>query len=112
MFTGGSGKGIGDRVSRILVPHIAQSIQGTLNNEKDKDTGWILEIAIRFEDYPELSKRKVPIAGDMWRVGLNRMATEGGTFILSQWNPTGTPKPGTHVPEKFGKIIFSNKPVR
>ncbi len=51
-------KSIRDCESRILVLHIVQSIQDRVNNEEDIDIGWILEIAIRFEDYPELSKEK------------------------------------------------------
>jgi len=106
----GSGKDINERVSRIMVPHIAQSIQGTVNNDQDIDTGWILEIAIRFSDYPELSKRSAPIKGDMWRVGLNRLGGKTNEQY-SQWSPEVGEDPSFHRPKYFGKIFFSDKPV-
>ena len=98
------------RDSRIMVPHIAQAIDGTLNDDEDIDNGWILEIAIRFSDYPELSKRPVPIAGDVWRVGLNRCGGKTNPQS-SQWSPSVT-RNGFHSPEDFGRIVFSNDPVR
>jgi len=107
----GSGKSIYERLSRIMVPHISQSIQGTVNNDSDIDTGWILEIAIRFSDYPELSKRPAPIAGDMWRVGLNRCGGKTNEQY-SQWSPEVAKNPTFHLPEYFGKIFFADKPVR
>jgi len=107
----GSGENIHQRVSRIMVPHIAQSIQGTVNNDEDIDTGWIIEMAVRFSDYPELSKRKKPIDGDMWKVGLNRCGGKTNPQH-SQWSPSQTPKHNFHRPEDFGKIIFSSEKVR
>lgn len=107
----GSGESIKHRVSRIMVPHIAQSIQGTLNNDEDIDTGWLLEIAIRFSDYPELSKLTSPVTGDFWRVGLNRCGGKTNEQY-SQWSPTQSDNPNFHAPDDFGKIIFIDKPVR
>ena len=99
------------RERRIMVPHIGRTIQGTVNNDADTDTSWILEIAIRFADYPELFSATTPKDGDMWRVGLNRC---GGKVNeqKSQWSPSQTPKPSFHVPDDFGKIFFVNKPVK
>jgi hypothetical protein len=107
----GSGKSSHERVSRIMVPHIAQTIQGTVNNNDDIDTGWIIEMAVRFSDYPELSKRPAPIQGDMWRVGLNRCGGKTNPQD-SQWSPELGAKPSFHRPNYFGKIFFSDEPVR
>ena len=96
---------------RIMVPHIAQSIQGTVNNDDDIDTGWVMEVAIRFSDYPELSKGVKPLHGDMWRLGLNRCGGKTN-FQYSQWSPSQTDKPNFHKPKDFGKIYFRDKPVR
>lgn len=104
-------RSIKERESRILVPHMAQTIQGTVNNDGDEDTGWILEIAIRFSDYPELSGDTAPVDGDIWRVGLNRCGGKTNEQF-SQWSPSQTPKPSFHAPKDFGKIIFSIEPVR
>ena len=113
VFTG-SGKPIKERISRILVPHVAQTVHGTLNDNDDIDTCWILEIAVRFSDYPELSKRPRPVSGDMWRAGLNRCGGRGGqtSESWSMWSPPETEKPRFHAPDYFGRIFFSDKPVR
>ena len=104
-------RSIHERDSRIMVPHIAQTVQGTVNNNEDIDTGWIIEAAVRFSDYPELSKSESPIAGDMWRVGLNRCGGKTNPQT-SQWSPTLDPKKGFHDFTVFGKIIFSDESVR
>ncbi len=110
----GSGESIQNRVSRILPPHIAQTVVGTVNNGDDTDTSWTLEIAIRFSDYPELSKREIPRDGDMWRVGLNRCGGRGGQTAeqWSMWSPPDLEKPRFHVPDDFGKLFFRDRPVR
>jgi hypothetical protein len=102
---------IQERDSRIIPPHFGQTIQGTVNNDADTDSGWILEVAIRFEDYTELSGGKTPKEGDLWRVGLNRC---GGKINeqFSQWSPSQTPKPNFHAPNDFGKLVFSMQAVR
>ncbi|MFC1573649.1 carbohydrate-binding family 9-like protein [Candidatus Latescibacterota bacterium] len=107
----GSGENIHQRISRIMVPHIGQTLQGTVNDDSDEDTGWILEVAVRFSDYTELYDGSTPENGDMWRIGLNRC---GGKINNqhSQWSPSQTDKPSFHRPEDFGKVFFSVKKVR
>ncbi len=94
----------------IMLPHITQYISGTVNADADTDTLWVLEVGIRFEDYPDLVKH-VPVAGDMWRINLNRC---GGKTNLqySQWSPSSTKTPNFHSPDDFGKLFFSDEPVR
>jgi len=94
--------------NEAMVPRIAPNVRGTVNNDVDTDNGWTLEVAIRFSDYPELSKREVPIAGDVWRVNFNRC---GGkiNYQYSQWSPSQTDKPNFHRPEDFGKLAFSDR---
>jgi len=95
----------------ILPPHIGQTIQGTVNDDSDTDTGWILEIAIRFSDYTELSNGATPKDGDMWEIGLNRCGGRTNPQS-SQWSPSQTEKSNFHRPEDFGQIFFSMKKVR
>ena len=97
--------------NKILPPHIAQRIDGTLNNDADTDRGWVLEVAIRFSDYPGLFDGKTPKDSDMWRVGLNRCGGKTNEQF-SQWSPSQTPKPNFHSPKDFGKVIFSMKTVK
>ena len=107
----GSGENIHQRISRIIPLHIAQTIQGTVNNDDDIDTGWIIEAAIRFSDYTELYDGSTPVDGTMWRVGLNRLGGKTN-HQHSQWSPSQTEKPNFHRNQDFGKIFFSRKPVR
>ena len=95
----------------IMLPYITQTIQGTVNDDTDMDTGWIIEMAVRFSEYPELSERETPLPGDMWRVGLNRC---GGVTNAqySQWSPSQTDRPNFHKPDDFGEIIFSGETVK
>ncbi len=104
-------RSIKERDSRIIPPHIAQTIRGTVNDDSDIDTGWTLEIAIRFDDYTELSGGVTPRAGDMWRVALNRCGGKTNEQY-SQWSPSQTPKPSFHVPNDFGKVFFSMEKAR
>ncbi|MHB9028727.1 MAG: carbohydrate-binding family 9-like protein [Candidatus Latescibacterota bacterium] len=104
-------RSIKERESRILPPHIGQTLQGTVNNDADADTGWILEVAIRFEDYTELSGGNVPKDGDIWRAGLNRCGGKTNEQY-SQWSPSRTPTPSFHAPNDFGKLVFSLQPVK
>lgn len=110
----GSGESIHERISRIMVPHVAQTIQGTVNDDSDVDNGWTLEIAVRFSDYPELSRRIRPNPGDIWRAGLNRCGGRGGQTAesWSMWSPPDLEKPRFHVPDYFGRLIFSGDAVR
>lgn len=106
-----SGVSIHERIRRIMVPHIAQTIQGTVNNDEDIDDGWIIEVAIRFSDYTELFDGSTPEDGDMWRIGLNRLGGKTNAQS-SQWSPSETKERSFHRPEDFGKIFFSTKSVR
>jgi hypothetical protein len=96
---------------RILVPHIGRHIYGTVNNDSDTDSHWVMEIAIRFSDYPEISQREVPLAGDLWRIGLNRCGGKVNAQY-SQWSGSSTAIPNFHSPDDFGKLFFSDAPVR
>ena len=95
----------------IMLPYITQSIQGTVNDDSDTDTGWIVEMAVRFSEYPELSDAETPSPGDMWRIGLNRCGGKTNPQY-SQWSPSQTDRPSFHQPDDFGKLVFSGDPVR
>ncbi len=95
----------------IMVPHISQRIQGTVNRDSDTDSFWTLEVAIRFSDYPEIAGGKVPAPGDRWRAGLNRCGGHTNPQY-SQWSPSNTATPSFHRPDDFGELLFSDEPVR
>ncbi len=87
---------------------IATRIAGTLNDDSDQDDYWVLEAAFPLENFANTMKLPPPKAGDVWRVGLNRCG--GNTNRQhSQWSPSNTDRPAFHVPERFGKMIFSDR---
>ncbi len=89
---------------------IATTIDGTLNDHSDRDTGWVLEIAIPFDNFRHLGGRIPPQDGDRWRLNLNRCAGRtAGQYAM--WSDSGTPKPQFHVPERFGIAVFSGRPA-
>ena len=49
-----------------------------------------------------------PRAGERWRVNLFRCVGEGETRGYVAWQPTLTPEPNFHVPEKFGWLLFDD----
>jgi hypothetical protein len=49
-----------------------------------------------------------PRAGERWRVNLFRCVGAGETRGYIAWQPTLTPEPGFHVPEKFGALLFND----
>lgn len=49
-----------------------------------------------------------PRAGQRWRANLFRCVGAGATRGYLAWQPTETPQPNFHVPEKFGWLAFEN----
>jgi hypothetical protein len=96
----------------------AVHINGTLNDESDRDAGWTVELAIPW------SGMKVPLHGDaravpprdgdVWRMDFSRFnqyrapspARDSGGWALNHhgvWD--------SHIPEAFAKIRFSDRVV-
>jgi hypothetical protein len=102
----------------------AIKVHGTLNNSKDVDQGWTVEMSIPFFDFYGMiflnearSKQYLegewtsatPRPGDRWRVNLYRIK-ETNTFTEYQaWSPVLTA--GFHNPARFGTLIFSDQPA-
>jgi hypothetical protein len=49
-----------------------------------------------------------PRAGERWRVNLFRCVGAGETRGYVVWQPTFTPEPAFHVPDKFGQLLFND----
>ncbi|MFC1528510.1 carbohydrate-binding family 9-like protein [Candidatus Latescibacterota bacterium] len=90
---------------------IGRSHVGTINNEEDVDSNWILEIAIPLDHFRGFEGQIPPRDEDVWRLNLNRCGGDINSQY-SQWTPSQTPNPNFHRPQDFGKIIFSSVPVR
>lgn len=93
-------------------------LDGTLNNDKDKDRGWTVELAFPWQGMNWLAKadRRAlpPRPGDVWRMDFSRFnqykapppaRDSGGWF----WNPHGIWD--SHIPECFPAIHFSTTDV-
>jgi len=87
---------------------IGRNHKGTINNEEDEDSFWILELAIQFHNFREFDARIPPRHGDIWRINLNRC---GGDINpqYSQWTASKTPRPNFHRPEDFNAVMFSSE---
>jgi hypothetical protein len=55
---------------------------------------------------PWKALKHTPSAGDRWRCNLFRCVGREPTRGYLAWQPTHTPEPAFHVPEKFGWIVF------
>lgn len=65
--------------------------------------GGMLTIAMRV---PWKALGRVPRTGERWRINLFRCVGTGEKRGYLAWQPTHTPEPGFHVPEKFGWVKF------
>ena len=81
---------------------------GTLNDHTDTDNGWVLEVAIPWDNFRHLGGRIPPQPGDLWRLNQNRTRGDKGQFSI--WSDTGTPVANFHISSYFGKAWFSHKP--
>ena len=92
-------------------------IDGTLNDDRDRDRGWTVEIALPWAGMKWLSpdgKPGAPKDGDVWRIDLSRfnqykeaapVKDSGGWFLSPHrvWD--------SHIPECFPYIRFSTNEV-
>ncbi|MDX2043667.1 MAG: carbohydrate-binding family 9-like protein [Acidobacteriota bacterium] len=98
----------------------AVSVAGTLNNPKDKDRGWSVELALPWKDLTG-SPRPIgaPKIGDRWRVNFSRVEWQheiadgkyrkvaGRKEDNWVWSPQG--EINMHIPEKWGFVEFAGK---
>lgn len=49
---------------------------------------------------------RIPKPGEVWRANFFRCVGSGDTRGYLAWQPTLTPKPNFHVPERFGELLF------
>jgi len=81
----------------------AVQVNGTINNNKDKDQSWTVEIAIPFE---ELLKDFEPekLSTYNWAINFYRINQDGGPLKYMAWSPT---EGSFHQPTRFGTLVFS-----
>ena len=100
----------------------AVAVQGTLNDSRDVDDGWTMEIAIPWESLRSHANRPIPpVDGDQWPVNFSRVQWQhqvnaNGTYEripdLREDNWTWTPQDAIdmHRPEYWGLVQFSDSP--
>jgi hypothetical protein len=102
----------------------AVNVEGTLNNPKDKDTGWTIEIAIPFKSLRTNYFHLDPPKDRFWRVNFSRVnwdfdlednrytrkKGDDGKLLHEYnwvWSPQGVIS--MHQPETWGYVYFSSK---
>jgi len=94
----------------------AVHIDGTLNDPRDRDRGWTLEIAFPWADFASRAPVVRPKPGEQWRVNFSRvewrMNVENGKYAKPAgekednwvWSPQGLID--MHVPDRWGFVRF------
>jgi len=100
----------------------AVHVVGTLNDARDRDTGWTLEIAFPWRVLAAGAAHPgPPTEGEQWRMNFSRVewqiTTEGGRYAKVPktpednwvWSPQGVID--MHRPEMWGVVQFTRRPV-
>jgi Carbohydrate family 9 binding domain-like len=93
-------------------------VRGTLNDPRDRDRGWSVEIAFPWSALAEYAHKPAPPRdGDQWRVNFSRVEwlheildgkykkVEGRREDNWVWSPQG--EVNMHMPERWGYVQFS-----
>lgn len=100
----------------------AVHLDGTLNDPRDVDRGWSVEIAFPWRVLGELARRpSPPTDGDQWRVNFSRVAWQLDPSSARYQKVKGTREDNwvwspqhvidMHRPETWGYVQFSTKPA-
>lgn len=93
----------------------AVSLQGTLNDNSDKDKGWSVELAIPWNILSMVADGKSipPQEGEIWRMNLSRFVNrnvKGEALPMLRpagWTLTRHGVFDSHIPERFAPILFT-----
>jgi hypothetical protein len=96
----------------------AVHVDGTLNDNTDRDRGWTVELAFPWQGLRVLTlgddRSLPPRDGDVWRLDLSRFNTYRAAAPAqdsSGWTLSSHGVWDSHVPECFPRIHFSSQPV-
>ena len=84
----------------------AVATQGTLNQSKDVDQGWTLEIAYPWSAFKLRQDVSQPHAGTEWRINFSRVEWKSGQSKEDNWVWTPQGIVDMHVPEHWGRLYF------
>ena len=104
----------------------AVSLNGTLNDPSDTDTGWSVELALPWSVLAERANRQVPpTEGDVWRLNFSRVQWhldvvdgqyrkrldhEGNPLPEDNWVWSAQGLVAMHYPERWGYLHFLEAP--
>ena len=95
----------------------AVHVNGTLNDPRDRDRGWTVEIAFPWSSFASRAPVARPKPGDEWRINFSRVEwhtnVENGKYVKPKgekednwvWSPQGLIN--MHVPDRWGFVRFS-----
>ena len=100
----------------------AVHVDGTLNDPRDVDRGWSVEIAFPFDGMAQYGGRNPPQPGDTWRANFSRVewthTVVDGKYVKTPreqrpednwvWSPQGLID--MHQPEHWGYVTFAAAP--
>lgn len=99
----------------------AIGIDGTLNDNRDTDKGWVVEMAIPYSCLNKPGRNYLPQIGNPWRINFSRVEwtlEKSGTGYVKKLQDNGKPIPefnwvwsamglvDMHVPERWGYLYF------
>jgi hypothetical protein len=93
-------------------------IDGTVDNRRDKDAGWVCEIAIPWLELAGIPGGGKPTSNTVWRVNLlanDFLPPRGRQYIELMWSQCydiHRPTYQFHVPRRFGEVTFSTEPLQ
>jgi hypothetical protein len=118
--------GKGDNSFNIVGLKTAVKVHGTINDPRDTDTGWDVEIAMPWKAFTAHTKNPVaPKDGDTWKINFSRV--EWDTNVLQPDPPTASSIPvyakvegakehnwvwspmgliDMHLPDRWGSVVF------
>ncbi len=100
----------------------AVALDGTLNDPRDRDRGWSVEMAIPWEAFADSGRTRIPpVPGSSWRINFSRVqwdldvvdgqyrkrAAPDGKALPEHnwvWSPQG--EINMHIPEHWGRVTF------
>ena len=120
-YRNGSGAMIGHDVAGLKT---AVKVNGTINNEGDKDSGWTIEMAIPFRSLYINNEQGIPKEGALWRINFSRVQWQtevlNGRYVRKKndtgkllpennwvWSPQGVIN--MHYPERWGYLYFTKQ---
>jgi alpha-galactosidase len=92
-------------IANGALQHLKSGLQRRVSINTTAKT-WIAELAIPMKS---LTQHFNPTS--VWRVNFFRVEGPAEPRFYSAWQPTSTPQPNFHVPERFGYLRFEPMPV-